>query len=352
MARRALVFIALTAALTVFLAACGVSDMRYYVGAFEQNPELRELFQLFQKEKDQQNRFVLIDQIAAALANEGRTDREILFLTTYVEKNPADIYNGYYLLRVADAYRDMKSAPLAIHYYRRVLSNYGDLLVGASQASIHRQCLQELLALETNPEEKIAYYKELFSRFPDPASGLNWYYMAKAYEDVGEWDQSIQAYQKYISSIDVETFGESATAREAAEKVNFYTADKTWLAPDLPTLVAAIKDAIQTKNVAKLRRYQAQVNFFQEPWDQNQLQGSDVVNYNIVNYLSSSSVSFGVNEQPEVAASGTEATFRTSGWNFRPAIWYLYFRQVDFPADPDINGQWEWAGVYFGEKMY
>ncbi len=343
--------VVLAAAFCVLLAGCAASDTRYYVGSFEQNPELRELFRLFQKEKDQENRYVLITQIAAVLANEGRVDREILFLTTHVEKNPADIYNGYYLLLVADAYRDMKAAPFAIHYYRRVLTNYGDLLVKGS--SIHLQCLQELLALETDPEAKIADYKELFSRFPDQSPGSNWYSMAKSYEEVGEWDQAIQAYQKYISSIDTDTFGDSPTALEATEKVNFYLyPDKSWLVPDLPDLVAAVKDAILTKNIAKLRRYQARVNFFQKPWDGTQPLGDDPVNYNVINYLSSSNVSFGPHDQLDVSASGTEATLRTDGWNLRPPIWYLYFHQVDFPADPDINGQWEWAGIYFGEKTY
>jgi tetratricopeptide (TPR) repeat protein len=350
MARR-FVFAALAAALTLLLAGCGASDIRYYVGSFEQNPELRELFKLFQKEKDQENRFVLIKQIAATLANEGRVDREILFLTTHVEKNPADVYNAYYLLQVADAYRDQKAAPFAIHYYRRVLTNYGDLLVQGS--SVHLQCLQELLALETDPEARIADYKEMFSRFPEQSPGTNWYYMAKAYEEVGEWDQAIQAYQKYISSIPIDTYGESSTAREATEKVNFYLYQpKSWLVPNLDDLVAAVKDAIVTRNVAKLRSYEAKVNFTQEPWDGTQLLGDDAVNYDIVNYLSLSNVGFGPTEQLDVSASGNEAYLRTTGWNFRPPIWYLYFRQVDFPADPEINGQWEWAGVKFGEKTY
>jgi tetratricopeptide (TPR) repeat protein len=349
--RRWLPLLALAAALLTLLAGCGASDVRYYVGSFEQNPELRELFRLFQKGKDQENRFVLVTQIATALANEGRIDREILFLTTYAEKNPADIYNGYYLLLVADAYRDMKATPFAIHYYRRVLTNYSDLLVKGS--SIHLQCLQELLALETDPEAKIADYKEMFSRFPGQSPGSNWYSMARAYEEVGEWDQAIQAYQKYISSVDLDVFGESPTVREAAEKVNFYLwPDKSWLVPNLTDLVAAVEDALVTRNVAKLRRYQAQVNFFQEPWDQTQMLGDGSVNYNITNYLSSSNVSFGDHDQLDVTADGNEAYLRTNGWNFRPPVWYLYFRRVDFPADPDINGQWEWAGIRFGEKTY
>ncbi len=344
MARRLFVLIALVAA----LAGCAVSDTRYYLGAFEQNKELRELFNLFAKAKDQENRFVLITQIAAGLANEGLIDREILFLTTHVEKNPDDVFNGYYLLLVADAYKDMRASPIAVHYYRRILSNYGDLLVKGT--SIHLQCLQELLTLESDPDAKIADYKELFSRFPDQSPGINWYYMAKSYEEVGEWEQSIQAYQKYVGSIDADISADTLKLREASEKVNFYNAEnKTWLLPDLDDLVAAVRDAIVTKNIAKLRKYQAAVNFFQEPWDQTQVIVDETVNYNIVNYLPTSNVS--IDSQLDIAANGREATLRTTGWNFRPGTWYLYFRQVDFPANPDVNGQWEWAGIYFGEKL-
>jgi len=330
------------------LAGCGGADTRYFLGTFEQNQELRELFRLFDKEKDQESRFVLITQIAAGLANEGRVDREVLFLTTHVERNPADIYNGYYLLLVADAYRDMKAVPFAIHYYRRILTNYGDLLVKGT--SIHLQCLQELLVLETDPQAKIGYYKELFSRFPDQSPGINWYYMAKSYEEVGEFEQAIQAYQKFIGSVDAEATDQSQALRDAAEKVNFAAAtDKSWLVPDLNDLVSGVRDAINSKNIARLRHFQAQVNFFQEPWDQTQFVTDETVRTNVIDYLLSSNVQ--VESQLDVAANGREATLRTTGWNFRPSTWYLYFRQVDFPANPDINGQWEWAGIYFGEKL-
>jgi tetratricopeptide (TPR) repeat protein len=347
-AGRVFALVACVSAAAGMLSGCGGSDTRYYLSAFEQNQELKELFRLFNREKDQENRFVLISRIAAGLASEGRVDREILFLTTHVEKNPADIYNGYYLLLVADAYRDMKEAPLAIHYYRRILSNYGDLLVKGG--SIHLQCLQELLAIETDPSAKIGYYKELFSRFPGQSSGVYWYEMAKSYEAMGEWEQSIQAYQKYIGSVDADVSGNADTLREASEKVNFYNwTDKSWLLSDLNELVQAVKDAILTKNIARLQKYKAQVNFFQEPWDQTLYYTDETVDYNIINYLRSSNVS--IIDTLDVAANGKTATLRTTGWAFRVTTWYLYFRQVDFPANPDINQQWEWAGIYFGEKL-
>ncbi len=184
-------------------------------------------------------------------------DREILFLTTHVEKNPADIYNGYYLLLVADAYRDMKAAPLAVHYYRRILSNYGDLLVKGT--SIHLQCLQELLSLETDPEAKIGYYKELFSRFPDQSPGINWYYMAKSYEEVGEWEQSIQAYQKFIGSLDADITADTLKPAGGLREGQFLQQPRAraGCCPTSNDLVAAVRDAIVTKNITKLRKYQA-----------------------------------------------------------------------------------------------
>ena len=340
--------LALGVAAFAFLSACAVSDTRFYLGTFQQNADLRELFHLFDKEKDQENRFVLIQQIASTLENSGQRDKEILFLTTHVEKNPADIYNGYYLVLVADTYRDLRQAPLATHYYRRVLANNVDLLVEGR--SLHLHCLQELLNLDPNPENKIEYYKELISRWPDQNVGSNWYYMAKAYEQVGEWEQAIQAYVKFTYSADTDIPGDPRAYRDAQEKIGYYSpgVDKTWMLPDLQTLAAAVRDAITTKNVAKLMKYEAKVNFFQEPWDQTTLL-DEQVSYNIAQYLPISGVR--VEGDLDIAANDREAYLKTTGWNFRPPTWYLYFRRIDFPANPDINGQWEWAGVYFGEKL-
>jgi tetratricopeptide (TPR) repeat protein len=341
---------AIAAAIALLCAGCGASDTRYYAGTFSQNQELRELFQMLQREKDQEDRFVLIQQIAAALANAGKRDKEILFLTTHVERNPADIFNGYYLLLVADAYRDLKAPPFATHYYRRILQNNADLLVLGR--SIHLHCLQELISLETNPEYRIEYYKELISRFGDQVEhpGSSWYFMAKSYEEVGEWEQAVQSYQKYLNSQDTEIPGDSNAYRKAAEKVALYYAqDKSWTFPELSILVDAVKDAILSKSLAKLRKLQAKVNFFQEGWDQQSPVDNETPDFTIASYLGSSNAK--IDGELDIASNDREAYLRTTNWNFRPPTWYLYFRKVDFPANPDINGQWEWAGIYFGEKL-
>ena len=216
------VFLALLVLAAGLLAGCAAPDTRPYIGAFEQNPELRELFRLFGQERDEEKRFVLIQQIAINLANAGRTDREILFLTTHVERNPADIFDAYYLSLVADAYKDLKAVPFAVHYYRRILNNHADLLVQGR--SVHLYCLQELIGLDTNPANRIAYYKELISRFGDQVEHLGsaYFSMARSYEELGEWEQAIQSYQRYLDYPDPEIPGVADATRISAEKVLFF----------------------------------------------------------------------------------------------------------------------------------
>jgi tetratricopeptide (TPR) repeat protein len=349
--------IAIGVALLGALAGCGSSDARYYVGAFGQNQELRQLFSLLDGENEDKNRFVLLQQIGQVLANAGQREKEVLFLTTYVERNPTDLYNAYYLLMVAEAYQEANAVPMAIHYYLRILKNYVDLLVGGQ--SIHLHCLQELISLETRPEYRIEYYKELISRFGDQPSvhlGSAYFFLARAYDEVGEWDQAIQFYLKYLESQDTEVPGVADAYIKAQEYVLFYRSDKSWTVSDLTTLVDAIKDAIYTKNVAKMRKYQAKVNFFAKGWGQEAPTGDpegvpaadESSDANVSGYLLSSSPK--VEGQLDVTSNDKEAYLKTTGWNFRPPTWYLYFRKVDFPADPDVNGQWEWAGIYFGEN--
>jgi tetratricopeptide (TPR) repeat protein len=357
MSRMRFARVALGFAFAGALAGCGASGTRYYVGGFGQNQELKQLFSLLDTESDEKNRFVLIQQIGQTLANAGQREKEVIFLTTWVERHPTDIYNAYYLMMTAEAYQDEGAVPMAIHYYLRILKNHVDLLVGGR--SIHLYCLQELISLETRPEYRIEYYKELISRFagePDVHLGSAYFFLAQAFDQVGEWDQAIQFYLKYLQSSDTEVAGVTDAYVKAQEYVLFYRSDKSWTVPDLTTLVEAVKDAINTKNVAKMRKCQAKVNFFAKGWGQEyasgvpegQIGADESGDSTVAAYLLSSNVK--VEGSLDVTSNDKEAYLKTTGWNFRPSTWYLYFRKVDFPADPDVNGQWEWAGIYFGEN--
>ena len=141
--------------------------------------------------------------------------------------------------------------------------------------------------------------------------------------------------------------------RISAEKVLFFYSAKDWLVPDLNVLVSGVREAIATKNLARLNKLKAKVNFFAEGWNQQAPSGDalpgEATEFNVAGYLFGSMVHM----DPALAPFSTDqdAYLKTTGWNFRPPTWYLYFRKVDFPANPDVNGQWEWAGIYFGEQL-
>ncbi len=332
------------------LAGCSGPYGEYLTGgSMEQKQEMKTLFRLLQNEKEPgENRFVLMQQVANRLAGISSPEQLILFLTTYVEKNPTDPYNAYYLGLVAETYRDMGAYPLAIHYYNRVLLNHPDLLV--SDSSIHLRCLQELIKLVDDPRDRIGYYKELIARFSseiDP--GVTNYYLGRTYGEVGDWEQAIQVYQKFLGYPDVDIAGVPNAHQRIRELVDFYYSDKKWTVDSLPYLVAQIKEAIQTRDPRRLLQYRAKVNFFSMSWSQQENEEDTDIVFDLGAFLLTSRVI--ADEALDIDSNAGEAYLRTTNWTYRIPTWYLYFRKVDFKPDAEINGRWEWAGIYFGEKL-
>jgi hypothetical protein len=117
----------------------------------------------------------------------------------------------------------------------------------------------------------------------------------------------------------------------------------------LEDLVSTIKYAMWTRNARLLSRYRAKVNFFASSWEE---EGSDA-NQSFLDDLGSFLTQrIHYNAELDRDSNYREAYLRTWGWSYRIKTWYLYFRRVDFPADPEIHGQWEWGGIYFGEKPF
>ena len=236
----------LLAAVLALSAGC-LKEYGYYLpGGLEANRETRSLFNLLRQEEEVgENRFILIQQIANRLLAAGAKEKLVLFLTSYVGEFPADPYNAYYLSITAAAYLDMQAAPMAVYYYQRILRNYPDLLIGG--ASLHFRCLRELLALVDDPRERIGYYKELISRFADAIDpGVSYYYLAKAYEDTGDWEQAIRVYQKFLNYPESVIPGFPRAHAKIRELVEFYYSDKEWTVDNLDHLVAEVRQALQS----------------------------------------------------------------------------------------------------------
>jgi tetratricopeptide (TPR) repeat protein len=344
-------FIITVVSILLALAAAGCSgpDSYYLTGNGERDREMGELMRLMRQEKEGgESRFVLIQQIANNLVKAGRMERLNVFLTTYVEQNPKDPFNAYYLWIVAQNYKTQKALPFVSYYYERILRDHPDVAVRGE--SIHLQSLRELVRLMDKPEYRIVYFKELISRFRDRIDpGTTFYHLARTYESLGEWEQAIQAYQKFLKYPDTSIPEAPEAHRRTAGLLAFYNSDKDWTRENLDDLNQAIRRAIDEKDVRALFQLRAGANFFAMSWDQDDSEASSHVVFDLGTFLRNSAVH--CSGKLDIESNSKEAYLATYGWTYRIPTWYLYFRKVNYPPDPEINGRWEWAGIFFGEKL-
>lgn len=334
----------------LLLVGCNFSNAYFVNGLGSEKAVASQMFRgVENKANNAEQRFIYIQEIIKALRAKHQTAKLNLFLTDYVARHKADVYDAYYLYVVAEDYLNAKAIPFAVHYFDRILQDYPDLLVHGK--SIHYLCLSQLIKYVKDPQQRVAYYKELISRFSDEIQkGPTYYHLGKTYADLGEWDLEMQAYKNFLRSPDPTVPNIPNARSEVTYLIDMYDyPKKDWAMSSLTDLVAHIRYAIYARNVRLLARYRAKVGFFARSWESESMP----VDQEFLN-------DFGVFMNPQVYASNTldvdsnskEAYLRTGGWSYRIETWYLYFRKINFPEDPDVQGKWEWAGIYFGEKPF
>jgi tetratricopeptide (TPR) repeat protein len=337
--------------LICFFSSCTSATSDYYLtGEKEKDNEISELLHLLKrKDLKAETRFPLVEEISRFLDSAGELEKENLFLTTYIKNHPDDPYCGYYLYLVAENYRKRKATTFAQLYYIRILENYSDLIVEGD--SLHHQCLQKLIKLSNKPENRAKYYNQLIRRYGDRIDpGTTYYYLAKTYENLGEWEKAYTAYEKFLEYPDTIIPGLPDVYERVSQKVAFYRSDKSWTVESLDELVRRIKWAIYKRNTKELLRYRATDEyFFSSSWEQENDDVNSRMFFDLGEFLGKYSIHY--SRDIDIASNSREAYLKTWGWYYWVGTWYLYFRKIDYPADPEINGRWEWAGIYFGEKI-
>lgn len=291
---------------------------------------------------------VIREQIAIYLAQLG-PDLMVQFLSTHVNAEPEDPYNAYFLYRIARDYQNRDFPELALQYYARAYYQHPDLLW--QNESIHFTSLQNMVELSADPASRVRYLRELINAYPEKIDrGLSQFRLAESLEDLGEYAQAVRAYEEYLRYPNTVVPGKPEIRQQIREKLAFHYSSKNWMRPTLDSLVQQMQNAMSAKNGRALTDLQAKVNFFAKSWIQDRYDVNSFPNLNLLAFLNNDS-RIQYTSRPEMGADGREAYLRTSGWSPRIPTWYLYFRQVDYPADPTINGSWEWAGIYLGELL-
>lgn len=300
---------------------------------------------------DPVSRYAAVNKTANDILDSGDKDGFILFLTDWTENHPDDMYNAYWLLRIAHAYLTAGAEPVAEYYFDRILHSYRDLEVKGN--SIHFMCLQNLIQISKTSRSRITYFNELINRFPERVSVTELYLrLALEYEKESEWDSALKAYSLFVSQPDSSTIliaGEPNAYRKAKQLIGYSSTSKNWTFETLDALVNAVETAIKRYDWRALDGYRARVNFFSMSWKQDEIDPNAQEEFSMRNFMRGNAVKFSDSLDPD--SNSSEAYLRTWGWSQYVSTWYLYFRKVNFPVDPDIHGNWEWAGIYVGERL-
>lgn len=315
----------------------------------ETQEQLRTLLE--QEDVSTETRFAIMKNIAGNLQAVHDYPALILFLTEWVENHPEDGYNSYWLLQTGYAYLKCESKPMAQYYFEKILRNYNDLMIQGQ--SVHELCLRQLLQISTVPANRIAYYNQLITRFPNNVNITELYVrMAQEYEQEGEWNQVLRCYQLFLDQEDATTIqiaGLPNAYQTAKQLIDFNNSSKDWTFETLDGLVKAIKSALYSGDAYWLDNLKSKVNFFAMSWRQDENSENAQSEVSMQSYMYEKSIHY--SPTLDDSSNPSEAYLKTWGWTSYMNVWYFYFRKVNFPADPDIHGRWEWAGIYYGDKM-
>ena len=291
-------------------------------------------------------RYGIMEQIISLYRTKGYSKELKYFLNEYLYVYPEDSYNCYYLLILGTLYEEEGSHDVAALYYNRLLTNYDDLIIKGQ--SVHLFSLNKLLSNGSGDLLKIEYYQELLKRFSaDIDKGLIQYRLAESFEKEGLWDESIDSYRKFLDAPPTTIPGEPNVYNEVNHYLKFHYSKKDWTRETLDGLVKSIKYAIYNRSSSRLNMYMAE-DFFMMSWGQDRYDPFTQIPMELAYFLKSS---VWYNRELESGSNDSEAFLRTGGWSYRINIWYLYFNRIRYPIDPEINGRWEWAGIYFGDRL-
>ena len=345
-------FFILTLIFSAFLFSCNsprVKNNQSQKDFFDTQNKFQEI--LTSGELTSQQRYTIINQMATNYLALKDYQGLVLFLSDWVNQNPDDMYNSYWLLMTSYAYLSMQAEPVAEYYFDRVLQQYQDLLVKGK--SIHFMCLQNLIQISKTPSHRIKYFNELINRFPNNVNTTELYLrLAMEYEKDNQWNQALKAYTVFLEQPDATTIqipGEPDAYKNARHLIDYNSSSKNWTFESLEELETAVRKAIRNYDWRSLDKYKAKVNFFSMSWKQDEMDANAQEEFSMRSFMRGNRIRCSDSLDP--SSTPTEAYLRTTGWSTYVPVWYFYFRKVNFPLDSDIHGNWEWAGIYMGEKL-
>lgn len=312
--------------------------------------EQKMLLSVLPETKNAEAEFAIKNKIAQNLKLKDKKKSLMVFLSSLIENNKYDEYKGYWLLMLANEYLEQGMKEPASYYFERIIKLEKDVEIAGK--SIQYLSLKNLINITQDSKRLVEYYSMLIANFYDKIDPAYSYFMlAQNYEKLGEWHLAIQTYSKFVGlgRFDLVIPGIPDNYGYARKILDYNASTKSWTMENLDELVSIIQNGIRRSDYATLERYRSKVNFFSMAWKQELSDIYGAPNFALKDFMRGGHIK--IESKLDPSSTAYEAYLRTSGWSQYSSVWYLYFRKINFPADPEIHGRWEWAGIYYGEKV-
>lgn len=323
-------------------------SFQFFAGLRDVNDRCMSLVLLLQETENEQHQFAIQKEIAKELKASGQRKRLQVFLSSIVQEESK--YKNYFMLMLANEYMERNMPQLASLYFERIVDSDMDLIVG--DKSLKLISLNSLIKISNSPENLIKYYSVLIKDFADDINlAYTLFMLARSYERVGEWNVAIQTYQKFLNlkEFDVVVPGISDSFDYAKKIVDYSSSSKNWTVESLSELVGIIQRAVRNQDYNLLDHYRSKVNFFAMTWKEEISEQHSKPDYSVYHLMYGGDIK--IAKTVDSFSTPHEAYLRTTGWRYYAKTWYFYLKKINFPADPSIHGRWEWAGIYYGEKL-
>lgn len=337
--------------ITLFLFSCNSFSETFFKKT-ENDINLNQIPSELKNEiQDEESRFTAMQDLTSKMLQENRTDDLCVFLTNFVEHNPEDKYNAYWLFVVAMVHVEKEDTITAAYYFDRILNNYNDLLV--ENKSIHLAALTNLVKISDDAETRIRCLQKLITEFPTHSNlSENYMRLGLEYELSGQWENALRAYKSFLNQEDAPTIeipGIQNPFFRAQRMINLSRTGTSRKYDSPQELKDAVVKALRNSDGRALDRCKSTHSFFAMTWKNTEFDPNTQTTFSFVPLLQGKTIRW--DDEFDEDSRAAEVYLRTEGWRIDYSVWYLCFRKINFPPNPAIHGKWEWVGVYYGEKI-
>jgi hypothetical protein len=286
-----------------------------------------------------------LKDISDLFINETKSTYLPIFLGELSQLEKNEDFKNYLYFFISDLYWELGDKDVSVYYMLKVDKIYYS--IDFKEGPVGYFIARRIISCNVSNEVKIKMYEVLLNNYKDKCDiAVVLYEMSNIYKKMSDIKKAINVMNLLIEySNKNDNTNPEININSIKNEIYFYNLKKDWVYRDIKILINNVKDAIQKKDYYRLSTYASKTNFYGKIFQKTQ----QTLTYNQIEIYKRWNRGIIFEENPSGFSSANEVFIKSDNWDFlNMNTWYFYFKKIDYPYDIDINGSWEWAGIFFG----